>query len=560
MLNTEKTGFGGIPDGRYIYVDAPFEIESGSGMGQVRFDYWSKTLFWAYGDECAITGETILGGEELQFFQGLYISDLPVTDWFGAGPKNTEGYAGNVAGNFRIDFADGKLSRLRVDSAATNVVAIVTENITAPMLEISGKTRGQPKLLQSRITLDGSTNGLFLTMQGDVILNRLSIGHDEKGIGLRSDKVGGDTFIVDTVRVDGRVEWFNHGAVILPLVGRPGRLETNGQDITITGAFVGRVGKDLTISTGETGKGNITIGAELSTDVRYEKGVPMLADTPAMMTLSLGGDLIAGEGDVCIGTNAEGTIIFETVGNIQGNNVTIKPANGGKISAVGKGIGSITAIGDIDIVLGSVNEANPAGAVIGDLISGKGNIHFSAGAINGTIGNISAANGEVEVAIESANGTGTIEGKTVKRHVGQPTDAGKITAQPLRSDVLVNGQMIRCEAYTVEGADCFKLRDIAYAVSGTGKQFGISWLGEGYITLVSGKSYEAVGGELEGQAAATQTAVPSPWSSVFDGRSVPLTAYYIGGEHYFRLLDIAKAANFMVSRDSVSGAICIDTE
>lgn len=319
----EASGFGGIPDGRYTYVDTEPTAEAGTGLGEVSFDYWTREICWAFGGDVVSEGSAILTGDELQFFQGLYISDLPVTDWFGAGPKDTEGYAGDVAGNFLIDFTDGKLSRFRVDAATTNVVAIVTQDITAPTLEVSGMTRGQPNLLQSRIAIEGSTNGLFLTMQGDVILNHITIGHNEEGVGLKSDKIGGDTFIVDTVTVDGTVEWLNHGAVILPLSDRPGVLETNGYDITITGNFVGRVGKDLTLSTGEDKGGNIVIGAELSSGVSFVNGVPTDTGSPSTMTLSLGGSLIAGEGDVIIGTNTEGPIVFEMIGDIVANNVTI---------------------------------------------------------------------------------------------------------------------------------------------------------------------------------------------------------------------------------------------
>lgn len=558
-MAAEPGGFGGIPDGRYTYVNTEPTAETGSGLGQVSFDYWTREIRWAFGGNPVSTGSAVLTGDELQFFQGLYISDLPVTDWFGAGPKNTEGYAGDVSGNFLIDFTAGKLSRFRVDAATTNVVAIVTKDITAPTLEVSGMTRGQPNLLQSRITIEGSTNGLFLTMQGDVILNHITIGHNAGGVGLKSDKIGGDTFIVDTVTVDGTVEWLNHGAVILPLTGRPGLLETNGQDITITGNFVGRVGKDLTLSTGAEQGGNITIGAELSSGVAFVNGIPTATGAPSTMTLSLGGKLIAGKGDVVIGTNTEGPIVFEMIGDIVANNVTIKPTTNGEITNVGKSIGNITAAGDIDIVLGSINEANATGVAVGELTSQNGDIKFVSGIINGTVGSISAPNGTVDVKIESATGVGEISGQEVAKEIGASTDANKITALPMTSQVLVNGTPVNLEAYTINGNNYFKLRDIAYALNGTEKQFGVRWFGEGYITLIGGDPYEAVGGEMEGVATQRQNAVPARWTSVFNGKGFSMEAYYIDGEHYFKLRDMAAAANFAVDWNGELNVLTITT-
>lgn len=556
QANLMHTGFAAIPDGRYTYVSTPPTASAGSGLGQIQFDNLTHSITWSLGVESVFTGHTTLSGDELLFFQGLYISDLPVTDWFGAGPKNTEGYAGDVSGHLLMDFTGGKLSRLRLDSATTNIVAMVTRDITAPTLEISGKTRGQPKLLQSRITLDGSTNGLYLTMQGDVILNHLTIGHNEEGVGLKSDKVGGDTFIVDTVTVDGRVEWHSHGGVILPLAGRPGVLQTNGHDITVTGNFIGRVGKDLTFSTGEGAGGNITIGATLATDVKYTKGAPEIGTTPATMTLSLGGTLMAGLGNVVIGTNPEGGIAFDMVGNIQGRNVTIRPTDHGAVAPLLRSIGDITAEGNIDIELAGINEGGEVAAAIGTLTSASGNICLRTGPIRGTVGNIFAPNGSVCIHTESAASVGAVTGRTVEKHIGISVNGGLISAEPLTDPVLVNGSTVSLCAYRIHQCPCFRLRDIAFVLSGTEKQFEVRWFEDAHITLNGGIPYEAIGGELTGSAEQGKQASPSAWTAVFGGRSIPLSAYCIDGEHFFNLSDLAKAADFHVRTD---GMIQINT-
>jgi hypothetical protein len=49
------------------------------------------------------------------------------------------------------------------------------------------------------------------------------------------------------------------------------------------------------------------------------------------------------------------------------------------------------------------------------------------------------------------------------------------TAKPTTANVLVNGIAVKFEAYNIGGNNYFKLRDLAMALSGTGKQFDVSW-------------------------------------------------------------------------------------
>ena len=530
----EVVKFAGIPDGRYVYVHTEPAAEAGAEMGEVAFDYWTRTLTWAHDGQ---TGSGVLDGDELQFFQGLYISDLPVTDWFGAAPKNTEGYAGDVAGNFHIDFTDGLLSRFRVDAATTNVTAIVTKDITAETLEVSGKTRGQPNLLQSRITLDGSVNGLHLTMQGDVILNHIEIGSDSEGVGLYSDKVGGDTFIVDTVKVDGEVHWFNHGAVILPLVGRPGILETNGQDIIITGAYVGRVGKDITFSTGEDKEGDIIIVQEPSEGVKFVDGVPTLTGEPAKVTISVGGKLIAGKGDVIVGTNDKGEVLFDQLGDIIANNVTI----------------AMTTLGEVSPVLTKIGNTNLYGT------GSNGNITITAGIVNGTIGDISAPNGNVSVHIASAIDHGEITGKEVDAEIGEASDANKVSTSVSTATITIDGKEVTMPGYVVEGGYYYRIRDLAYALMSSSKMFNIRTMEAGNLTIYRDEAYTTVGGECEGEALPDQLAVAVIWmNNTCNGRASGLEhCYAINGDYFFNMDELLNCIRVEHSIDGNN--ITIDT-
>lgn len=554
-------GFGGLPAGTYTYVSGTPAAEKGSGVGEVRFDYLNDTLAWAFGGDGGVTtGRAVLTGDELEFFRGLYISDRPLYDWLASEPRDTEGYEGNVADNFLITFTgDGKISRLRVDDGTTNAVAILTKDITADTLTVSGETRGQPNLLQSSITLFGSTNGLHLTDRGNVVLNAITIGHNAEGVGLKSDKIGGDTFIVDTVLVDGKVEWFSRYANIQPVkFDVPATLMTNGQDMIITGANVGRMGKPLNFSTGEGG-GDIIIGATVSTD--YGRRDPLPDPSVGTLVLSTTGDITAGQGDVVIGTNTERIVNIDVIGNIQGANVTIKPTGNGAVTAVSSSIGNITAAGSIDVTLGTVNAGNAETNVIGDLTAENGDITVVTGELTGSIGNVTAEKGKVDLKIESASGTGTVSGAEVVKDVGAPSAANRVYAAPMTATVTVNGQAVAFEAYHINGSNYFRLRDVAYALADTNKQFEVNWYGtaDATVTLTSGRAYTPVGGEMTGKAEGVKAAMPTTSKAYLDSKQIFLTEYKIDGEIYFKLRDLGEALDFGVDWDGAANTICIDT-
>ncbi|WP_110462798.1 PDZ domain-containing protein [Ruminiclostridium sufflavum] len=142
----------------------------------------------------------------------------------------------------------------------------------------------------------------------------------------------------------------------------------------------------------------------------------------------------------------------------------------------------------------------------------------------------------------------------------EPATAETVTATPTASKVLVNGSSVSFEAYTINGNNYFKLRDLAKVLSGTGKQFNVSWDGTSkVINLVSGSPYTVTGGEMAtGDGKAKQAIINS--SSIYkDGGKVSLTAYTINGNNYFKLRDIGQAFDFGVTWDGTANTIKIDT-
>ncbi|MPM31549.1 hypothetical protein SDC9_78104 [bioreactor metagenome] len=142
----------------------------------------------------------------------------------------------------------------------------------------------------------------------------------------------------------------------------------------------------------------------------------------------------------------------------------------------------------------------------------------------------------------------------------EPATTQTVTATPTASKVLVNGSSVSFDAYTVNGNNYFKLRDLAKVLSGTGKQFNVSWdSASKVINLVSGSAYTAVGGELAAGDGLAKSAVLNSSAIYKDGVQVSLTAYTINGNNYFKLRDIGQAFDFGVTWDGSANTIKIDT-
>jgi len=140
------------------------------------------------------------------------------------------------------------------------------------------------------------------------------------------------------------------------------------------------------------------------------------------------------------------------------------------------------------------------------------------------------------------------------------TSAAGLTAKPTSSAVMVNGIQVVFDAYNINDNNYFKLRDLAFVLNGTVKQFKVDWDGAGNaISLTSGQPYTVIGGEMEIKGAGNKTPVPTSSKIYLDGRAVNFTAYNIDGNNYFKLRDVGEAFNFGTDWDAVNRTIVIDT-
>ncbi len=134
----------------------------------------------------------------------------------------------------------------------------------------------------------------------------------------------------------------------------------------------------------------------------------------------------------------------------------------------------------------------------------------------------------------------------------------QIPAAPASAKVLVNGQKVGLNAYNISGNNYFKLRDLAYALNGTEKQFDVGWdAANNAISLTTGIAYTGAGGESASQTAVAKTAIPSSSKIFVDGKELQLVAYTIDNSSYFKLQDIGEAIGFSVFFDSAQNTILI---
>ena len=133
-------------------------------------------------------------------------------------------------------------------------------------------------------------------------------------------------------------------------------------------------------------------------------------------------------------------------------------------------------------------------------------------------------------------------------------------ATPTASTVFIDGASKIFEAYNIGGNNFFKLRDLAFALSGTHKQFEV-----GYdettkkITLTSGELYTAVGGEMMPGSGQTKLASPSLSKIYLDNKELSFIVYNIGGNNFFKLRDLMEALDVFVGYDAATKAITLDT-
>jgi len=129
-----------------------------------------------------------------------------------------------------------------------------------------------------------------------------------------------------------------------------------------------------------------------------------------------------------------------------------------------------------------------------------------------------------------------------------------------QSNVIIDGKQVDFDAYVINDFNYFKLRDIAYAINGTEKQFDTLWNEkERAINVLTNTPYSVAGGEMQKGANKNKTALLSDGKLYFDNIEKALTAYNIDGNTYFKLRDLAKALDIGIAWNESSQTIALET-
>ncbi|MCI1768578.1 MAG: MBL fold metallo-hydrolase [Mageeibacillus sp.] len=114
------------------------------------------------------------------------------------------------------------------------------------------------------------------------------------------------------------------------------------------------------------------------------------------------------------------------------------------------------------------------------------------------------------------------------------------------------------QVYNIGGSNYFRLRDIAYVLSGTESKFSVVWdAGSNGISVTAGEDYTADGTEMSVGRDMSSTAVPSRQSLTINGEAANLAPYNIGGTNFFRLRELGAALSFGVSYDAAENSVAI---
>ena len=138
---------------------------------------------------------------------------------------------------------------------------------------------------------------------------------------------------------------------------------------------------------------------------------------------------------------------------------------------------------------------------------------------------------------------------------------------PSTQKFALDGKAVSMEAYNIDGNNFVMLRSLAGLLSGTERQFSVSWDGKTRtVSLETGKAYEAEPDAVNGPVILTDdqgrvtNAVKSSQTLVIDGKTVSgISAYNIGGNNFFKLADLRPYLGYGLDYTESTRTVSIST-
>ena len=137
-------------------------------------------------------------------------------------------------------------------------------------------------------------------------------------------------------------------------------------------------------------------------------------------------------------------------------------------------------------------------------------------------------------------------------------DGAKV--QPTAQAITLDGENVTVEAYNIDGYNYLKLRDVAQLLTGTEAAFSVAYdEAKKEASVLSGRAYESVGGELATGEDLSATCVATTQSFTVNGAAMELDAYNIGGYNYLKLRDLGALLGFGVDYDEASNTAILSS-
>ena len=125
--------------------------------------------------------------------------------------------------------------------------------------------------------------------------------------------------------------------------------------------------------------------------------------------------------------------------------------------------------------------------------------------------------------------------------------------------LMVDGKIVDVQPYNIDGANYFKLRDMAALLNGTGSQFNVAYEAPNMIVTL-GEGYEKIDGDLVKGDDKSGTCVPSKQVLMIDGEKVDILVYNIGNSNYFQLRGLGELVGFAVDYDGETKTMIVESE
>ncbi|MCL2121301.1 MAG: hypothetical protein FWH28_03520 [Clostridiales bacterium] len=134
-------------------------------------------------------------------------------------------------------------------------------------------------------------------------------------------------------------------------------------------------------------------------------------------------------------------------------------------------------------------------------------------------------------------------------------------AELVPATVFVNGNTIAVKGFRIHDAYYFKLRNLAYTLSGTAKRFSVYWDDtEKAILLAGGQTYTGGIDESTPDAGEDARFIFSTTKWLLDGAAIALPSYVLGGSHYVTIESLAAIFDFHVHRAGDANTFILDID